>query len=446
MAIFTKEDRIEISKKLTGVDKEIQAADDQAARIVDSIEKAEKEDAPNKKLMDDRTLFINPYQNELKFLDGNVRTELTEQVVIDSAKRTLNNSFFPNNPATPLPSVSDGVWKNLVPFAGNHGVGKTSFETYDGPVQRTEQDIIDEINAAIVLVEAESIPERATGQQCEAGTPPALDTYSLYDVIQDLLTEIKTLVQEWEDMLNDELITIPFGPNSDPNTTRQSGNDTSVSDINNAVSVIDTWQTVQDFDITTSLPSDCDDYYMMVEGDFEQAKLQPTTLQLLKDELLARASYIAIRESELAGNDYLGGVNQDVNSGEISAFNGLYGERMRFIDLRLNASGGTLSKKIGLETASNFTGGQKANAENARAALSLVMAATLAIAPGIDTKYLNVKDASQFSAGDRVYVVANDQEELSGSIVSVNNNRIELTFNVPKKYTTVNQTRLYKIL
>ena len=99
-----------------------------------------------------------------------------------------------------------------------------------------------------------------------------------------------------------------------------------------------------------------------------------------------------------------------------------------------------------METASNFTGGQKANAENARAALSLVMAATLAIAPGIDTKYLNVKDASQFSAGDRVYVVANDQEELSGSIVSVNNNRIELTFNVPKKYTTVNQTRLYKIL
>lgn len=470
MASFTKEDRIEISKKLTNVPKEVQQAEEQAVVIDSDIIKAEKADAPNKKLIEERNVYINIYQDELKLLDGITRSELTEQIMLDSVNRVLNNSFYPNDSATALPSVPDGVWKSLTPLVKTHAIGKTNFEVFPSTNGRIEQDIISDINAKISTIESYIIPTRATGEECVASgscmdeMPPGSgvdeatcianggtwtagpDVRQPSPEFQGHLTDLKDLVQEWEDMLNSQKSIIPFAPNPDPNSPRQAGNDAAVTDINDAISIIDTWQAVQDFDTTTSLPLDCDDFQNMIENDFEQSKALPITLQPLKDELVARSSYISTRESDLKGNTYLGSLSQDLNNGEITAYNGLYGERMRFIDMRLNAAGGTLTNLIGLETAKNFTSGLKAVSQNSGEALSLVMAASLIAAPGLNTKFLNLKDASKFNAGDRVYVVANDQQELSGSIVSKDGNRVELTFNVPSKYTLANQTRLYKLL
>lgn len=80
------------------------------------------------------------------------------------------------------------------------------------------------------------------------------------------------------------------------------------------------------------------------------------------------------------------------------------------------------------------------------AAYDLTMKATKATAPGLATSYLNVQNASSFKVGDDVYVVADDQEELSGKIEEVSKNRVKLTFNIPKKYTVANKTRLYKLV
>lgn len=470
MASFTKEDRIEISKKLTNVPKEVQQAEEQAAVIDVNIVKKEKEDAPTKKLIEERNVYINIYQDELKLLDGITRSELTEQVMVDSVNRVLNNSFFPNDSTTLLPSVPDGVWKNLTPLVKTHAIGKNNFEVFPSTTGRDEQDIISDINAKISTIESYIVPTRATGQECVASgscmgeMPPGSgvdqatcianggtwtvgpDIRQPSPEFQGHLTDLKDLVQEWEDILNSQKSIIPFAPNPDPNSPRQAGNDAAVADINNAISIIDTWQAVQDFDTTTSLPLDCDDFENMIEDDFEQSKALPITLQTLKDELVARSLYASTRESDLKGNTYLGSVSQDLNTGEITAYNGLYGERMRFIDMRINSAGGSLTTLVGLKNGKNFTNTLKAVSENAGGALSLVMAASLVAAPGLDTKFLNLKDASKFNAGDRVYVVANDQQELSGSIVSKDGNRVELTFNVSKKYTLANQTRLYKLL
>jgi hypothetical protein len=468
MASLSKQDRIEISKKLTGIEFEILAVEQQEALNEQALVDAQNKDEPNKKLVQVRTDLIKPYQDELVFLDGITRSELTEQVMLDSARRLKNNSFFPNDPNVPLPSLPLGVWTYLVPFGRTHAIGKTNFEVYPATGGRTEQDIIDEINAKIAIIESYIIPSRATGQECVAGpgscsgeTPPGSGvdettclanggTWTLGPSVrqpsvqlQGHLTDLKDLVQEWEDMLNDEDAVIPT---DDPDSTRQTGNDAAKSDIANAILVIDTWQAVQDFDTTTPLPSDCDDFENMIEDDFEQAKLLPITIQPLKDELTARASYIAIRESDVISSTYLGNVVQDLNTGEITAFEGLYGERMKFINLRLNIISGTLTAIAGLETVGSFSDATKAAAEETGDTLSLVMTATLATASGLDTKFLNIKDGSGFSQGDRVYVVANEQEELSGSIVAVDGNRVELTFKIPKKYTIDNQTRLYKLL
>lgn len=470
MASFTKEDRIEISKKLTNVPKEVQQAEEQAAVIDVNIVKKEKEDTPTKKLIEERNVYINIYQDELKLLDGITRSELTEQVMVDSVNRVLNNSFFPNDSTTLLPSVPDGVWKNLIPLVKTHAIGKTSFEVFPSTTGRDEQDIISDINAKISTIESYIVPTRATGQECVASgscmdeMPPGSgvdqatcianggtwtvgpDIRQPSPEFQGHVTDLKDLVQEWEDILNSQKSIIPFAPNPDPNSPRQAGNDAAVADINNTISIIDTWQAVQDFDTTTSLPSNCNTFENMIESNFEQSKALPITLQPLKDELVARSSYASTRESDLKGNTYLGSVSQDLNTGEITAYNGLYGERMRFIDMRINSAGGSLTTLIGLKNGKNFTNTLKAVSENAGESLSLVMAASLVAAPGLNTKFLNLKDASKFNAGDRVYVVANDQQELSGSIVSKDGNRVELTFSVSKKYTLANQTRLYKLL
>ena len=49
------------------------------------------------------------------------------------------------------------------------------------------------------------------------------------------LGELKVLIQEWEDRLNDEKNTIP---SEDPSATRTTGNTNAIADIDNAISII----------------------------------------------------------------------------------------------------------------------------------------------------------------------------------------------------------------
>jgi hypothetical protein len=472
MAVFTKQDRLEMSLKLVGIEDEIKLAEkgivDATANEVDKTNK----DEPIRKLIEDKTSFINPYQSELLLLDGITRSELTEAIMDDAALRIKNNSFFPNDPQTSLPSISDGIWKYFTPFAGNHAIGKTNFEVYPATGARTEQDIIDDINAEIALIEAEPTPNRATGQECNPGgscsgeTPPGsgtdestclanggtwtpgADSYSADTSVVNALNNLKTLVQEWEDRINAE---IALHPATEDDATRVAGNAAAAADASNATSIIDTWQAVQDFDTATSLPTGndgagCAAYDAMVEANFVQSKAQSTTLAPLKAELTARSAYIITRENELIGSGYLGSITQNLSTGIITTSDGLYGERMLLLDVRLNAVSGTLTAVKSAALGKDFQNQLKSGAENAESALSLAMYASKAIAPGINTKYLNIKDASGFTAGDRIYVAAIKQEELSGSIVSISGNRLELTFNIPKKYTMSNKTRVYKLL
>ena len=466
MAILSKEDRINISAKLTGLKEEKALSDATIATLDAAKAKAQSRDDSNKKLVDSRTIYINAYQKELKYLDGNVRTELTENVILDSVNKVKNNSFFPVDPQTPLPSLPTGVWVNFIPYSKTHAIGRTNMEVYSSTI-RKETDIIGDITAKIGQIEAQIIATRATGKECgSTGTCslPAYTTqsscttnggtwtggpdgYTTSTTISTYLTDLKNLVQEWEDMLNNEKNQIP----TDPNTTRATGNTNSINDINDALLAINTWQSFQDFDTTTSLPSGsngsgCSLFGTMVESNFQQAKLQPTTLLYIKNELTARTAYIAIRISELTGSNYLGSITQNLSTGALTSTSGLYGERIYFLDMRINLLSGSLSEVVGLQNSSAAQEQLKVAANNTETGLSLVMKATKASAPGIDTKYINLESLSGFSVNDRIYVVADNQEELSGSILEITGNRAKLTFNIPKKYTTDNNTRLYKVL
>ena len=469
MADLTKEDRINISLKLLGIDAEIEAAEKSLAETIVNLAIAQSKDDTNKKLSDERTVLINAYQSEAEYLDGITRTVLTESDFNDAARRKPGNGMYPADPNVPLPSIPDGIWKNFVPFSYTQIIGKNSLEVYPATGGRTEFDIITDLNAKIAQINSEAAPNRATGKLCTpggfctGGTGGAneidcdagggvwtggVDVYSADGTVTGLLDDLKTLVQEWEDMLNNEQ---PLIPTDDKNTTRNAGNQSSIADITAAIVVIDTWQTIQDFDTATPLPggtdgSGCAIYDAMVEGQFQQAKIQPITLLPLQQELTARENFINVRAAELVGTNFLGSITQNLTDGLMSARSGLYGERALFVNMRLALMGGTLIAIAGLEVAEDIQEVTKENSENTEEALELAMNISTLTAPALNTYYLNLTDASGFSSGDRVYLVADEQEELSGSIEEVLGKRVKLTFKVPQKYTLDNNTRIYKVL
>ena len=221
---LSQDDRISISKKLIDIPRENETADQVKDILEGSKQDAQKRDDANRNLQDSKTALVNPYQKEYNSYDGNERNELVEQDVIDGAERRFQNFFFPNDPQTPLPSISDGIWKNFPPFGLSKAIGKTYTETF--PTTTREQEKIDAVSAAIALVEALIDGTRSSGQECAedatgtcAGeTPPGSgvdettclanggvwtpsggpDVYSPSQDAQDALDALQLALDDWK--------------------------------------------------------------------------------------------------------------------------------------------------------------------------------------------------------------------------------------------------------
>ena len=472
---LSQDDRLSISEKLIDIPAEDAAADKVQEIINENKVQFEKKDEANKNLMDAQTALINPYQKELTQYDGNGRTELVEQDVIDSANKIIQNPFYPNDPQNTIPSLSDGVWKNFPPFALGKAIGKDYFEAYT--TETKEQDKIDAVNSAIAAVEALPSGERSSGKicnvddsgSCSGETPPGSgvdettcttnggtwtptngpDTYVPSTDAQTALDNLVTALNDWK-----AFVTITKGFNTDENAvdtdaTRQGQNNTSIADIDNLVAVIDSWFAFQDFDVTTALPggsngSGCALFAALPPGDFDPSKLREDEIQIIKDEITARQAFITTRQSEVEAN--LGSISQDINSGDITSGTGFYNKRYNFLDLRLNLVGGT--KNIVEANDKGIAAQDQLKATNARAAGAYgdVMNLSPLKAPAAGTGTLHVQDGSGFSVGDTVYVAAAKQAELTGTVQEVDGNRVVLDINIPKKYTNNNKGRLYKLL
>jgi hypothetical protein len=176
----------------------------------------------------------------------------------------------------------------------------------------------------------------------------------------------------------------------------------------------------------------------------QQTKFRTDGFNILKNEIIARLSFITIRISEI--NTNLGNISQNLTTGEITSSSGLYGERFPFINLRLNLMSGTLKKLEGLKL------GQRSQDETvnfnsqALAAYGSVMTTSLLSAPSTGSDRVHIKDASGLNVGDTVYIVANDQPEVQLVVLSKAGNMIQLNQEVSQRYRTDNLSRIYKIL
>jgi len=455
---LSKNDRISISKKIIDIPKQNKQADLTIDKLNIEKQKAQQEDDANKNLADPVTVLINLYQAELENYTGNGHTQLTEQSILDSADKKFQNAFFPNDSQTALPDISGGIWKFFQAFSGGFAVGKNYLQAYLGV--QSEQSIINDINAKVGVVESFSDVTRSTGQKCTSGvcSLPAYDNSSdctanggtwtpgIDNIVTDIDmhtagTDLINAIQSWENFINATYSNIPTAV-EDSDTTRSTENDSSRADITNSLSIINTWQGRNDYD-TTHGTTTCIAFNSLDVSTLNPTKFRAAELQAIKDEIVARQTFISTRISQIDG--YLGTVSQNFSTGEIVSANGFYGKRFRVLENRLNIIGGSLSKLRGFERGQDAqTQIKNANA-NTLASYTDFILATAFRAPATGNKIVHVLDSTGFSVSDNIYIVANDQPEIS-TISSINGNTITLSDVVPKTYKQDLGARLYKIL
>jgi hypothetical protein len=434
---LTSDQRIEISKKIVSIPLENASALDSKSKLQELKVKTQSQDDGNKSFSDAKTVFINGYQNEVKRIDGNDRTEITEQDFNDSAVNKIGNFFFPNQQSVPTPSLSDGVWKQFVPFAKTKAVGKFYNEAYQ-TIQK-EGDIITLIQGYNTSMDAFTGIQRTTGQSCTVGAPPP-DVIANDPTIQALSTNIITQVNNWKTFLTTSL---PFVVITDPDVVKQAQNNASIADINNSIAVIDAWLAIATFS-TGHGQTTCTGFNAYNPFLLPIAKYRTDAFNTLKNEITARLAFITTRIVEL--NTNLGSVTQNNTDGSITALSGLYGERFPFINLRLNLMSGSLKKLEGLKL------GQRAQDESvnfnalALAAYGAIMFTTTLAAPSTGGDKIHLKDASGLGIGNSIYLVANEQSEISLTILAKTGNMIQVSQEISQKYRTDNLSRVYKIL
>lgn len=473
---LSKKDRIAMSKKIVGIPDDNAVVDNVKLQILAQQQVAIENDAVNAALQKTYDDKINAYQAEYNLIDGNLRTVLTEDLINAAAKGENRNGFFLADPNFPIPSIPDGVWKFFAPMSFCYAIGKKNNETYDvEPLG--EIPTLARIEPLIKQVENALEATRASGKKCievEVCTPNSVlgsgETCVIEEQIVDspeiqgTLSNLKKEIQTWVNSLNSQKKAIQINDNSVP--TRQAENQAAYDYIDPLLTILINWQKIQDFDTQTGLPQTCesferagyreycsdsqysDRFQCIFNGgtwysSFQDSKLSPSQIKIIKDALNARKPFLNNRKKQM--NGYFGEIIQNKETGIVEKTTGWYGQRFLILDSRLNLISGSANGKFGAEKGLQTQDQIKSSNNTSAAAYDLSMKATKAVAPGLDTPYLNVLDASDFNIGDEVYVVANNQEELSGSILEKDGNRVKLSFNVPKKYNLGNLTRLYKL-
>jgi hypothetical protein len=481
---LNKEDRITMSKKIVTIPDDNAVVESVKLQILAQQKVAIENDNVNMALQEPYNQKINSYQPEYNLIDGKKRTVLTEKLINAAAKGENRNGFFLADPEFPIPSIPDGVWKFFSPMSFCYAIGKKNNEQYDvEPLG--EIPTLNVIKSLITQIEGFIDATRASGKKCvqeeicingvgETSQECIADggTWVLEDVvvdspeIQSKLNNLKSKIKTWINSLNGQKSNIQI---SDLDVAaRQAENQAAYDYIDPLLSILKTWQQIQDFDTETNLPNLCEEFEKAGYGDeycsipiyqtepvctfnggfwyssFKDSKLSPTQISILKKAIEERESFLNERKRQL--NRYFGEVIQNKETGEIIKTTGWYGQRFLIIDSRLNLISGSANGKFGAEKGIQTQNQIKSSNETAAAAYDLSMKATKAVAPGLDTQYLNVLDASAFKVGDKVYVTANNQEELSGTILEKDGNRVKLSFAVPKKYNLANLTRLYKLV
>lgn len=435
--MIPKDDRIAFSLKIVSADSEVKALDAAKAQLQTEVDKIQKLDTANKNLFDPVNVRINGYQNEFQYIDGNIRTVIVEQDIVDAANKKLQNRFFPNDVNTVVPSLVslNNVWPRIKPFALGYGIGKSYVETY-GAYATSENATIIAALGYITAAGSFTNMELTTGQHCIAGMP---DTIVSFASVQTLKTNLVTAINDMKATL---LLEVAAVTTNDTDATRQSQNNAAINDINNVIiPALNIWLAYVDFN-TAHGQSTCAGFNGFNSNLLAPTKLHSTQLAALQTALITRQSFLVTRTSQLNAN--LGTITQDIATGDLLTSAGFYGQRYGFLGLRLNALGGSLTQLAGLQAALGAQTSIKNNILENKATYLSILPTSILKAPGNGTAMITLTDTSLFGVGDNVFVIAEGQEELVRAVKSVSGDLITLNDVIPAKYRPSEKARIYK--
>lgn len=436
---LTQEERINLSKTIITIPEQLSELDNSLQAVMSAQSVLLGKDNFIKSLTPKWGTLISTYHDELKYINGQDRINVTESDIQNSAKRVSGNPFFPSDPNFPTPSVTSGVWKFYTPFLLSYGVGKNKSESYT-MIPNYEKGLINSIITAINTFNTTyTAIRRTTGQGCVIGVPPATDTISTDSNIATAMVNLVNLANSLLTVLNSEKSSM--NSNLDSDSTRSADKNNNISSVDICIASINTWLSYPDFN-TGHGQTSCTGFNSYNASLLAPTKGFNTQINALKASLETRLSYCTIRENQILS--YLGSVEQDTSStGDVSSYSGFYGERDRIINLRINILGGSLSSYLASLNSSNAINQQKKTIQNAQEVYSSILKTSKLKAPSNGTSFVHVADASAFTVGQTVYLMANTQQEITLTIEQISGTMIKVNKNIPPTYRPTDGARLY---
>jgi len=403
--------------------------------------KAQAIDTANDNLFLPSNTLIGQYQAEFNNIDGNLRTTISEQDIVDAANKKLQNDFFPNDTTKVVPSLSalNNVWPYLSPFALSFAVGKNYVQVY-GTNPSNEDANITTIQGIFTSLAANTDIQNTTGQKADTVLSNPIVTFT---ALQTLSTNLNAAVAAWKTALQAQATAI--GLIVDSNSTNTANNAAALNNINNVIlPAIAAFQALPAF---TPMPGSTTGTAF---NSTNPATLTPhpqlysVNLATFTAAVTARATFVATRTAQL--NAVLGTIAQDTTNGNVTSSSGLYGRRYGFLALRLNALNGSLTVLSSFKTAASAQTNIIANIKSTAATYFTIIPTTGFAANANGTPFVSLVDVSFLSPGDSVYVTADNQVEIAMAIKTIVGNAVTLNDSIPAKYTIASNVRLYKDL
>lgn len=476
---FTQAERKSISLRVVELPDEAASALETQDSMEDVKAELLEQDNNIKKFYDFYNASVNAYQDESQYIDGVIRSEVTESQIQDSAKRENGNLYFPSTETftwtqfTPyvdaasnlkgLPTSNASDWElkvisntldadlgiqalfNLM-VTGQAGaiadtgslsagvltvtvggqaigslcfVGGTTLVRIDSagmaPLTFNVTVILGPASASGAVIN--SLPSHSNAQRNTLTSPQPAYLALLVDAI-------KTRVQDWEDFLDSQEAAL--NTNEDDRSPQSSQNATAKLDIDNAQSVINAWQALPDSGSS---------------GD--DSKFTDLRFGFITSEITARQSFTTTRLSQIS--TALGSITQ-AGDGSVSG-SGMYKLRYDQLNNRINLVGGPLTGYWQKDMASNALEEISETKNSQLDTFTSKMKAALLANTAKGTQKIQVTSTADFLAGQTVYVVSETQAELTGTIASVDSaQQLTLSFIVPATYTIGDKARILRIV
>lgn len=466
--LFTTTERLAITRRQirialenTGFQTSINSYTNQQAALL-------QVDGGNAKFYDYYNAIIQAYETEVQHINGVVADVYLANDILVAAQNPTVPPFFPTSPlpayAVNIPLINDGIHTNnkVKGFFHPASIDYLHEQNLLPGLQTTITFLLGGAGTSNSTTSTNIPPGVVTGLVLSLPTPPTFSignliyavsgsNYGVYVVtntsssppnitvnsvivaqttltsstISSQSTAIQTAIFNyitfWQSKLNSQKSAL-IGQ-QDERVPQSTENTTAITNINNALAVIDPW---------------------LVSPTYTVAGLAP-----IQSLITTRTTQVVNRITEITtalGGSSVNALSQSGDSYSTNSPNNPYFNRYKWLNFRINRASGSLRRYY---TANQSTDAVQAllNSNNAIKGEYDAYFLTKPITFNDGSNILHLKDLTGLTIGDTVVIVSETQPEITRTIVGLmGTTQIKLNASVPTTYTTDDIARVFKVL